>query len=412
MKAIYAAVLVCALGAMCPAQELRTNNQALARLLAEADKVLTTSVADNVAAAKEVDAVFAAANRLFKEGMLERSESYFVKGLQLSPWDMDQQVAYAKLLIARGKEEQAKQVAMIVLRSSERQALLEDAAKLAGVPLLQHVIPLPASDSERPCICFVPIGDVDDWIIQNSGKQLSEKLGLPVYVFPDRLALPAPHRSFHDKWIANIKKDIKWDHPFVQSQLKLMRINEKEKITADQTVELLGRLLTAQGQEDALKKLKENQETVKARDQQWDAAVLLDDLMTKVAKQPKTRIVYVGIVSVDIYGNDNNYLYGLAKTGSFCCLISYRRYTAWFTEEKEKQERLLERIHKQLLSSIGFALGVPRPTDPRSARSYPNSLTDHDAKGTWLSPQCIEGFEKALGQALPERTKKETREAL
>ena len=122
--------------------------------------------------------------------------------------------------------------------------------------------------------------------------------------------------------------------------------------------------------------------------------------------------MYVGIVSVDIYGNDNNYLYGLAKTGSSCCLISYRRYTAWFNEEKEKQERLLERIHKQLLSSIGFALGVPRPTDPRSARSYPNSLTDHDAKGTWLSPQCIEGFEKALGQPLPERTKKETREAL
>jgi len=76
--------------------------------------------------------------------------------------------------------------------------------------------------------------------------------------------------------------------------------------------------------------------------------------------------------------------------------------------ERESKKRLLERIHKQLLSSVGLALGVQRPTDPRSARSYPNSLDDHDSKGTWLSPECIKGFEKALGRPLPERTKKES----
>ena len=72
-------------------------------------------------------------------------------------------------------------------------------------------------------------------------------------------------------------------------------------------------------------------------------------------------VVYIGITEADIYGNNNNYLFGVARTGD-SGLISYARYRAWF-HRGENQSRLLDRIHKQLLSSVGFALGVPRPTD-------------------------------------------------
>jgi hypothetical protein len=58
-------------------------------------------------------------------------------------------------------------------------------------------------------------------------------------------------------------------------------------------------------------------------------------------------------------------------------------------------------MHKQLLSSIGFALGVPRPQDSSSARAFPTSVQDQDAKSEYMSPACVAGFERALGRPLP-----------
>ena len=149
---------------------------------------------------------------------------------------------------------------------------------------------------------------------------------------------------------------------------------------------------------------------VMERDEQWDAGRLLADFARR--GPPPTNVVYVGITGADIYEGDSSYLFGFAPIGSHHCLVSYRRYTAQYNQERENQGRLLARLHKQRLSSLGFALAIPRPTDPRSARSYPNSLQDHDLKGNWLSPECIQGFEQALKHPLPDKTKEETRNAL
>jgi predicted Zn-dependent protease len=380
----------------------------LEMLIEEADVVIHKAKTDNVSAATEVETVFEAASRLSREGQYQDSEHYFVKGLQLSPWDMDSQLEYAKVLSAMGNSEKAKSVARLVLQTSERQKTLEESARLVGKTLPHHIQILPQELNEDKVICFVRIGPVEDWIIQESGKQLSEKLGTAVYIHPKQI--PLPQGSTYERWSNALKEDIAWGHPYVIQQMKDIGIKSRDDATTDQTVELLARLYTAIGGDDPRGLFKEIKEQMKQRNEQWDAGRLLKTLMRTCPADSK--IAYVGVTASDIYSDDTNFIFGIARTGSNFCVYSYHRYTASFNSERENQKRLLERIHKQLLSSVGFALGVGRPTDPRSARSYPNSLGDHDSKGTWLSLECIEGFEKALGHPLPERTKEESNKAL
>lgn len=391
----------------CKSVECEGNAKSLEALIARADSVLQK---DNITATQEVNVVFEAASGLFKEGQYRDSEHYYFAGLQLSPWDMDHQMKYAKVLLSLGNQEKAVSVARLVLQTSEKQKLLEESAEIVGESLSHPIAYFPPVPPKDPVICFIRIGPIEDWIIQESGRQLSEKLGIPVYVHAEQLPLPLPHRSSYKQWAENLKKDIDWSHPYVKQQMKNIGIKNKEKSSPDQTVELLARMLAAQSQDDLRDNFLAYRRLVKERDKQWDASRLLDTLIQNFPKREK--IIYVGITAGDIYADDSNFIFGTARRGSNYCLFSYQRYTAWFNDERENHKRLLERIHKQLLSSVGFALGVARPIDPRSARSYPNSLEDHDAKGTWLSLECIEGFENALEHPLPKTTKKESNKAL
>jgi predicted Zn-dependent protease len=379
-------------------------------VISKADAVLKKSVVDNVAAATEVDIVFGAANRLLEEKDLDKSEYYFVEGLKLSPWDMEQQLAFAKLLEMKGENEKAVRAAQIVFQTSERQNLLEESGKIAKLALPNGIKPLPAEAQDDKVFCFVRFGPVDDWIIQCSGELLSETLGASVYLYQEAIPLSAPHRSYYDRWAQRLKTNVVWEHPFIQKQMRDIGIKNKESATVDQTLELLARAAVAQGDKDPRGNFAKLKQDAKDRDQQWDANRLLEQLALRL--QRRKNVVFIGITGADIYGGDSNYLFGLAPIGSGNCLFSYRRYTAAFNQERENQRRFLGRIHKQMLSSVGFALGIPRPTDPRSARSYPNSLQDHDLKGTWLSPECIKGFENALQHPLPDKTKEESNKAL
>lgn len=386
------------------------EGKSTAELIALADEVLADAKQDNVSAAKEVGQVFAAADRLLHEDKHEAAKAYFEKGLQMSPWDMDAQLAYATVLDKLGDRERAQRAAQIVLQASERQALLEEAAIIAKTKLPKSLTTLPDKQFADKVFCFVPIGPVQEWVLSRSGERLSATLGVKIYVYSETLLLPAPHRSYFEHWTKKLKEGIIWDHPWVIEQMDEIGIVNVARADIDQVLELLARIEVAQGKEDPRPKFARMIKDAKSRDKQWDASILLAKLIEKV--EAKQNVVYIGISEGDLYKNDNNYLFGIARTGGDFALISYCRYQSRFNGERESQTRLLDRIHKQLLSSSGFALGIPRPTDPRSARSYPNGLDDHDLKGTWLAPECIRGFEDALGHSLPLKTKEESKQAM
>jgi predicted Zn-dependent protease len=372
------------------------------QIVASADAVLKRISVNNVQAAKEADAIFLAANRLVEDGEPEKSIRYFEAGLQLSPWDMAQQMNYAEALGVLGEPQRAAGVARLVAQTTETASLLHRSQKLAGIPTANSVALLPEGPFEHPVIVLVRVGDVAQWILQQAGQRLQDTLGTPVYVLEEVVQLPPYHRSYFQRWSEQIKDNIVWDHPYIKWQMRDLSIASRETATLDETLELLARISVAQGEDDPRASFPELKRQIQAQDQQWDAKQLWGAVQ-QIA-QERENAIFLGITQADIYTDDNNFVFGLADIGAGYAIVSTRRFEAQFNGERENQQRFLDRLHKQLLSSVGFAFGIARPTDPRSARSYPNGLADHDLKGTWLSREDLEAFEEVLGHKLPQAT--------
>ena len=371
--------------------------------LDDANTVLELSLTDNVEAAKKVTSVFLAAKKLHSKKQYELAEEYYIKGLQLSPWSIDEQMAYAQLLNEMGKKDQAIRTSKAVHKVTENSRLYYESAELANMLVERTIMELPKIEFTEKVFCFVRMGSVDDWIIELAGSRLNKTLGVRTFVYPKIVQLPEFDRSYYNKWVKNIRNGIQWKHPFIISVLGKMGISDLDLISSDQVLDVYLQTLQSQGHENIKEQLESAKTHAQQNDKQWDANNLYSVL--KKSTEDKKNVVYIGITQADLYANDSNYIFGISVHGSEYALVSYKRYLAAFNGERENQDRLLNRIHKQLLSSVGFALNIPRPTNPMSARSYPASLADHDQKGTWLSIESIEGFEKALGKPLPAETR-------
>lgn len=382
-------------------------------LVLAADYVLEAAKKNAVVAAKDSATIFLAAQRLFEEGDLVESEVYYQKGLALAPWSIQAQLSYAHVLSGLKKFKKASDVARVVQMTTESDLAYTKACEILGVPT-EQLETLPDTTFNEKVICLVPLGGVEDFLLTKIGNNLSQTLGVDVYLYPQVLDLPEPTRSSFDVWFSKAKKELalllESKNPWVEAQLEEVGISNLEDASNDQVLELMVRIDRGDGSAKSLVGIEEMVFRLKMMGNQWDSTFLLTVLEEGVPAQKN--VIYLGITEADLFSPDTNYVFGTAWDNSNYALISYHRYLSSFNEETENQKRLLARIQKQGLSSLGFALGVPRPTDPRSARSYPKSLQEHDAKGLWLSPSCIEGFEKALGRPLPTKTKEESREGM
>jgi predicted Zn-dependent protease len=119
---------------------------------------------------------------------------------------------------------------------------------------------------------------------------------------------------------------------------------------------------------------------------QYSGNVLLDQLKHTFANYNNDPhcLGILGITKRDIYENDYNFLFGWAekKWG----VISYARFL--LGEPAPTDEQFEKRTIIQALSSIGFVIGIPRPTNPNCARAYPNSLAEMDRKSMELCDDC------------------------
>lgn len=386
------------------------RSKTIEEMKVEADEVVALMPTDNVSAAKDSSFVFNYANELRRVRSFEEAKYYYTKGLQLSPWNMDGQLSLSQTLFELRNLDESKRIAEIVFENSEREELLAKAASLSGLKMPEEVPVLPAGRIDKTVYCFVPIGEVESWLLSVAAEKLRRTLGVESYVYPGVLPLPQAHRSFYDRWGKRLREGVNWDHPWIQIQMRDLRVKDAESASVEQLLEIIARIEVERGKEDPRSDFSRLKKDARSRDKQWDANILIEILKEKVPK--RENVVFVGITEGDIYKQGNNFMFSLALRNKPYCVLSYRRFQYDFQRERENKARLTNRLHKQLLSATGFCFGIPRPTDPRSARSYPNSLDDHDLKESWLSPECIAGFEKGFGWKLPEEALAATKAAM
>ena len=100
----------------------------LSDLIQAADGVISDP--DGVRAGKNAGKIFLAAHALEAVPDFPKALRYFHSGLQLSPWNLQEQLAYAELLFKNGRRPEASEIARMVNGRAENDAVCNQARRL------------------------------------------------------------------------------------------------------------------------------------------------------------------------------------------------------------------------------------------------------------------------------------------
>src|SRR6266550_1996422 len=171
----------------------RSVERPVADLIREADQIL--AIPDNVARRAGIAPVFRLAQQYATAGKTNETLNYYLKGLEHQPWNLDAQLAVARLLRDSGDTKGAEQKAELVWKHAETDALLGSAAELLGKPFDSQ---LPKSEpwpKDTFALALVPYGEVDAWLLLKMRADLPQLLGVPVIIQQLPLDLPKPGRD-------------------------------------------------------------------------------------------------------------------------------------------------------------------------------------------------------------------------
>lgn len=365
--------------------------------------VLEQASVDGITAAKHADVVLNVADVLCGLKREKEALPWVEAALRLAPHRIDWQWKLASLHDRLGNPEKAAKSANLVWERAEDEELLKVSSALLKIKT-NWSVPTGGEGATDPSrIVLIRLGKVGDWVLHEASEILHRRTGLPVVLAEKSIDLGFPDRTGAEAMLKRVKDSIKWSHPGVIQVMRDLGITNRDSATDEQYVKLVSRLLMNEGR------------TTEARDfavafaeaakqRQWNTGGIITKLDRTAKESGGKALLWVGFTEADIFNDKTNFVFANSWMPPPMMMVSCARFKASFWGEGMAQDkaRFLKRLEKQLLSSFGSSLGVPRCTDPRCVRAYPASLDELDAKGSAYCAECRAGIEKVLGRPLPE----------
>ena len=99
-----------------------------------------------------------------------------------------------------------------------------------------------------------------------------------------------------------------------------------------------------------------------------------------------TRIL--GIIDLDLYVPELNFVFGEADVAHGVCIISLVRLRQEFYGLPKNENLFLERALKEAIHELGHTYRLSHCRDPKCIMHFSNSLQDTDIKGPDFCPRC------------------------
>jgi archaemetzincin len=120
---------------------------------------------------------------------------------------------------------------------------------------------------------------------------------------------------------------------------------------------------------------------------QYSSSVILNEIRSYASKHEKFHGV-LGVVDVDIFVPELNYVFGEAYTPGKAALISLWRLKPKFYGESAGADVFLLRALKESIHELGHTLGLPHCPRSLCVMHFSNSIFDTDKKQSLLCDQC------------------------
>jgi archaemetzincin len=96
----------------------------------------------------------------------------------------------------------------------------------------------------------------------------------------------------------------------------------------------------------------------------------------------------LGVVDLDLYVPQLNFVFGLADRGGRRAVIALPRLREGFYGAADDEALFLGRTVKEAVHELGHTYGLSHCRDPRCVMAFSNSLADTDYKGQTFCPRC------------------------
>lgn len=380
--------------------------KSLLQLRTQVDKLLANG--DPVTIRRSIGDVLELVNRLIRAGRQDEAFVYLSAALKYHPWALEYQLLFAEMLVPRGMTDLARERAELVLRYAEQDGQVNRARKLLQQGPLPPIPRAEAVQGDSTTLVLVPVGTVDTCVLDELRGILQVRLNIPVLVQDARVHVPKYKKDPLKDYLASARKSFRKrmeedERLAVFLQSKGIRPDELERDSV--FVQACRELAFSAGNTEVLARFDAGMEALRKADKQWYMSDLLRSLRTAVYPFRNSRVYFLGVANLDAFEGQSNFIFGTAETGGHHAMLAYRRFTAAFNGDTPNRKRLVDRMLKQSLSSVGFMLGIGRCSNPACARVYPHSLQEHDAKSTELCHACELAFERVLGVELQKNAK-------
>ncbi len=120
---------------------------------------------------------------------------------------------------------------------------------------------------------------------------------------------------------------------------------------------------------------------------QYNSTVILNEVRAYAANRRDFHRV-LGVVDVDIFMSDLNYVFGEAYAPGDAGLISLWRLKPEFYKDKPNMELYLLRAQKEAIHEVGHTLGVRHCRRSNCVMHFSSSIFDTDKKQNLLCDEC------------------------
>jgi archaemetzincin len=137
------------------------------------------------------------------------------------------------------------------------------------------------------------------------------------------------------------------------------------------------------------------EEALDKKRQQYSSGVILGKIHSYAEKQKFSDRI-LGIVDVDIFVPNLNFVFGEATCPGKAALISLWRLKPEFYGKASNKELFVERSTKEAVHEIGHTLGLMHCPNPFCVMFFSNSIFETDRKQSLFCSKCYSKIDKAM----------------